>query len=358
MSIIRFPRYKEKTYDKVKLSLVQGVVEKINHSYSKKHKNRDNAVALLGDSVFATPKSFIPSGILPVDCAVCYGKGFPPGIIEIYGGEATGKTALLENILAESQRRGYHTGIFPMEFSLNFRRSQIVGIDVRRLMVFEEAETIEDVYELIKIAVNKIRDEDKETPIVIGIDTIASTPTSSELEDEKKGLAKSDMGKAAQQMSRLFRRLVKFLFKNTVCLICVNQTRTNLGVMYGDKETTPGGRALRFYAWVRCRVRGGQAIKDKNDEIVGRMCTLYVVKNKIAPPFKECSFPIYWVRGIDSVMAVWEYCVDNEIFKQKGTSYRYNGNVVTKRKFPKFYEKHKDEINKLLVKSTTLKAEE
>ena len=358
MPILRFPREKEKKYGRVKLSLVNDIVEKINKSYAKKHKGRDDAVALLGNSVFATPKNFISSGILPIDCAVCYGKGFPPGIIEIYGGEATGKTALLENILAESQRNGYHTGIFPMEFSLNFRRSQIVGIDTRRLLVFEEAETIEDVYEMLKIAVGKIRAEDPETPIVIGIDTIASTPTATELDDEKKGLGKSDMGKAAQQMSRLFRRMVKFLFKNTVCLVCINQTRTNLGIMYGDKETTPGGKALRFYAWVRCKVRGEKIIYGKNDKSIGRMCNLFVSKNKVAPPFRECKFPIYWVRGIDAVMSIWEYCVENDILEQSGTSYRYKGKVVTRKKFPKFYAKYKDEINKKLVRSTAMKVEE
>jgi recombination protein RecA len=338
--------------------MIREIVGKINASYSKKHKDSENAVALLGESVFATPRNFISSGIHAIDCAVCYGKGFPPGIIEIYGGEATSKTALLENILAESQRRGYHAGIFPMEFSLDYRRSQIVGIDTRRLMVFEDAETIEDVYELLKIAVSKIRAEDKtDTPIVIGIDTLASTPTATELDDEKKGLAKSDMGKMAMQMSRLFKRLVKFLFKNNVCLICVNQTRTNLGVRYGDKETTPGGRALRFYAWVRCRMRRGKLILGKDDKSIGAMCNMYVIKNKVGPPFRECNFPVFWSRGIDAVLASWQYCVDHGIFKQKGTSYRYKGKVVTRRKFPKFYATHKKEIDRAMVKSTEIKAE-
>lgn len=355
--MLRFPREKAQAFEKIDWETIRTITENINKAYAKKHKGSKRAVALLGESVFSMPKHFVSSGILPIDCAVCFGRGFPGrGIVEIFGGEATSKTAILENILAESQRVNYHTGIFPMEFSLDYMRSQRVGLDARKLMVFEEAETIEDIYELLKLSVAKIREVDAITPIVIGIDTIASTPTRSELDNEK-GLAASDMGKFAQQISKLFRRLVKFLFVNDVCLVCINQTRSNLGMMYGDKETTPGGKALKFYAWVRCRMRKVKAITDASGRSIGNLCELKVVKNKIAPPFKQCTFPVYWNRGIDAALAVWEYAIDQEVLTQKGTGYRYNGRIVTKKTFPAFYSLHKDEIDKALRKATSEKKE-
>jgi recombination protein RecA len=352
MRIVRFPRTAKEQYTELKSREVRKIAEKINQAYHKSHKkSKRNAVALLGESIFAKPTHYAASGILPIDCTVCGGRGFPIGIIEIYGGEATSKTAVLENILAESQRRGYHTGIFPMEFSLDYHRSKVVGIDSRKLMVFEEAETIEDVYELIKLAVKKVREEDKTTPIVLGIDTIASTPTRTEMES-KKGLDEHDMGRMALQVSKLFRRLVKFLMVNKVCLICINQTRVNLGVRYGDKETTPGGKALKFYAWVRCRMRRVKKIFNSDDKSIGILCEMETTKNKVYPPFRKCKFYIYWNRGIDKVEAVWEYAIDQEVFTQKGSSYRYEGKIVRKKHFQKFYLKHKEAIDRALVEST------
>lgn len=348
LEIRRFPRLATGPIRaQISNDLVKQVAESINKQYKKTHKKSRGAVSVLGESIFAMPKYFAPSGILPVDAIVCYGQGFPLGIIEIYGAESTSKTALLENVFAASQKVGYHTGMFPMEFSLDSNRARTVGIDKKKLLIFEEAETIEDIYEMILLAVRKIREVDKSSPIVIGIDTIASTPTRAE--QKYQDIEKSGMGDMARQMSKLFRRLVKFLIMNRVCLFCINQTRENLAVRFGNKETTSGGKALRFYSWVRCRMRREKKIVGPNGKAIGMVCIMETIKNKVAPPFQSCRLPIYYNRGIDSVEAVWYHCVDQEIFKQKGVNYRFKGKVVKRRTFPTFYHKYQERIDAAIL---------
>lgn len=344
---LRFPRYVDEETDRqkekrkhVRNKILSKVISVVNTALKKKkHSLR---VSVLGDSVFSKPRAYVSSGILPLDCIVCYGLGFPSGIVELFGGEASGKTAILENTLAEAQRSGFYTILFPTEYSLDYRRVKILHLREDELLI-GDAETIEDVYDQIKTMVRSIRSKDKSTPIVIGWDSIAATPTRSELEN-KAGLDASDMGKTALQMSKLFRRLVRFLFIHKVCLICINQVRVNLGIMFGNKEATFGGKALKFYAWVRIRT-GSTKIIEESGKDVGMMCNVKVVKNKVAPPFKTCKFPITWKRGVDVPMSIWEFAIDRDVFKKKGTSYRYRGQVITKNSFRKFYKDHQEEID-------------
>src|SRR6266576_169639 len=347
--MLRFPRFKEGKGPR-------GVSDKLLHGIIEKYKKDSNGnTSLLGDSVFSQPRCYVSSGILPIDCIVQFGLGFPPGIIEIYGNEASGKTAVMEETLAQSQKQSYYTILFPTEYSLDYRRSKEVGLDESKLLICE-VETVEDVYAQIKSIVKDIREKDTETPIVIGWDSVAATPKRSELAN-KAGLEASDMGKSALQMSKLFRRLVKFLFINKVCLICVNQTRTNLGVRWGNKESTYGGKALRFYSWVRCRITKIKTLKNSADEKIGYLSKMECTKNKVSPPERSCLLPIYFDKGIHKSLAIWEYCVENEIFKKKKTSYRYNGSVMTRKVFPKFYKKHRLEIDAACRQSTAVRTE-
>jgi recombination protein RecA len=337
MKIKRFPRLPD-AQDEVIISVVNKLAKRYGKSESK-------GMSVLSDSIFAEPEIFVPTGIVPVDCVVSSGRGFPDGIIEIYGPPGAGKSAILEHLLAEAQKRGYYTSLFNQEYSFSMKRAIAVGIDQRKLVV-HDAETIEDVFDEIKDFVRAVRKKDPETPIVIGWDTIAATPTRTEMKHEK-GLDASDMGKMANQMSKLFRRLVRFLRKNHVCLACINQTRTNLGQMWGSKETTYGGAALRFYAWVRIRIKLEKVIKDGDKEI-GIMSFLKVTKNKVDPPFRECRIPIFWKSGIDKYRSIWEYGVEQEVFKQDGRSYKWHGEIISRKKFEDFYENHKKKINKEL----------
>jgi recombination protein RecA len=353
--MLRFPRFDEDAEPRgVETKVLLSIIEKIRKQ-NDKNGNR-NSTTLLGDSVFSQPRTYISSGILPVDCVVCFGMGFPPGIVEIYGAEATIKSAIMEETLAESQRKEYYTILFPTEYSLDYRRAKNVGLDEKKLLICE-VETVEDVYAQLRYIVQEIRKKDPDTPIVAGWDSVAATPTRSELAN-KAGLEASDMGRSALQMSKLFRRLVRFLFVNKVCLLCVNQTRSNLRVQWGNKESTYGGKALRFYAWVRCRMSRIKTLKNKDDEKIGYLIRMECVKNKIAPPERSCIIPIYFDRGIDKVLTIWEYCVEEEIFTKKGTAYRYDGSVMTRKTFPKFYRKHKKEIDAACRKSTVVKVEE
>jgi len=337
MNIPRFPRLETDG----RAQSIRKLIASLNKEYSE-----DKSLSVLSDSIFSTPRAFVSSGVVPIDCVVCNGLGFPTGIVEIFGPETSGKSAILEHTLAAAQAKGYYTGLFPMEYSFNMKRAVSVGIDPEKLIIYP-AETIEDVYDLIRKSVKKIREVSPHTPIVLGWDTIAATPTRSELEHKGGGLDKSDMGKSALQMSRLFRRLVRFLFMNQVCLLCINQTRTNLAQMWGSKETTYGGRALRFYAWIRCRIRLAKVIKEGDREI-GLMCEMRVVKNKVAPPLGVCKIPIFWPHGIDNIRAVWEYGIDLDIIRRKGKAYRFHRDILTRNSFPKYYQRHKKEIDREL----------
>jgi recombination protein RecA len=307
---------------------------------------------MLGDSVFSADRPFIKSGIPPVDAIVGNGKGFPTGIIEIYGPESSGKTALVEKLVASAQKQGWYVAFFASEYSLNYKRCMSVGIDKDKLIMLD-AETIEDFFDQVKDTVKEIRKSDTNTPILVSWDSIASTPTGSEQEDKKeKGMRASDMGKFAQQMSKFFRRMARFMFKNRVCLLAVNQTRTNLGQMFGNPEVTPGGKALRFYAWVRCRLARIETIKDKDKNSIGYMIELKTTKNKTdAHPDQRCKFPIYWTHGIDAAMSTWEYCVDQGIFKIEGKHHKYHGAVVTRNTFPKYFERHRKELEKRILRA-------
>jgi len=338
---LRFPRLEnDNSVRGVKHSTLKAVIKVVNASLKK--KKRSLRISVLGNSVFSKPRVYMSSGILPIDCVVCRGMGFPSGIIEIFGGEASGKTAVMENTLAEAQSNNYYAILFPQEFAVDYRRVKILHLKEDELII-GDAETIEDIYDQIKMMVKKIRQKDKHTPIVIGWDSVAATPTRSELENPK-GLEASDMGKAAAQISKLFRRLVRFLFINKVCLICVNQTRTNLGIMFGNKESTFGGKALKFYSWVRIRL-GATKVIEEDGEDIGFMCQLKVVKNKVAPPLKTCKFPIYWDKGIDVPMAIWEFAIEKEVFVKNKAHYTYRGQLITRSSFRKFYERHGEEID-------------
>jgi recombination protein RecA len=349
---IRFPRHADGvTALGVSTKLIRRVIKKLNKDYKGKRK-----LSTLGNSVFSTPRHYISTGVLSLDCVICFGMGFPVGIVEIFGPEASGKTAILEQTLAESQKKNYYTIIFAQEFSLNYQRVRTLGLEDDKLII-GDAETIEEVYDQIRSIVRGIREKDKATPIVIGWDTIAATPTRAELA-HKAGLDASDMGHAAAQISKLFRRLVRFLFENNVCLICINQTRTNLAVRWGSKESTFGGRALRFYAWVRMRVVKIKDIKNSDDEKIGFLCLVEVKKNKVAPPHKQCIIPIYYSRGIDAVLSIWEYCVDRNIVKKNGTAYKFGKYSITRKTFAKFYKRKQLKIDRLVRQSTVVHEEE
>lgn len=311
--------------------VLRKVVEQLSKKYSK---DEASGVSLFSDSVFSDDRPFAKSGLLSLDWTLCRGKGFPTGIIEIYGPESSGKTAVVEKALAEAQKRGWYTAIFPPEYSMQARRVKSVGIDGSKLVVLE-AETIEDFHEELRDFVSGIRKEDADTPILVGWDSIAATPTRAELEN-KKGLEASDMAGLARQISKFFRRLVRWLFKNKVCLLCINQTRDSMK-SWGNRETTSGGRALRFYAWIRCRISRIEVIKDKDGREKAFLCELRTTKNKVAPPFRSCKLYIDWSHGINVPLSDWEYFVESGVFHKKGLQYSFRGERLSRKMFPEFY---------------------
>jgi recombination protein RecA len=349
--IIRYPRLPDgfRDYKGVNPSLIEKVIKKINKEFKRNDDEGVEIASTLANSVFSLPRAFVSSGIMPLDCILYFGRGFPTAIVEIYGGEATGKTAVAEMTLAESQRRGYYTIWISTEYSIETRRVKSVGLNEDEVIILD-AETMEDVYDELKKAVRIIREDDESTPIVAVWDTVASSPSRTEL-DEKKGLGDPDMGKSGLLMSRFFRRLMRFLFKNKVCLLCLNQTRSTFA-RFGSKESTYGGKALRFYASIRLKSYNLKYIKGPHGEIIGQLCVMECVKNKVAPPRRKCVIPIYWNRGIDVSLSAYDYAIQKGVIKRKGTGFRFRGEVVTRNSFMKYYPRHKQEFDTLLQRTT------
>lgn len=331
----RFPRLPKAPTSRV----LQRVVEKLGRKYQKDRGGEAGGISLFSNSVFSDDRPYARTGLISLDWTVCRGKGFPTGIIEIYGPESSGKTAIVEKTIAEAQKNGWYTAIFPPEYSLEARRVKSVGIDGSNLVILE-ATTIEDFYDELKDFVRSIRQQDADTPILIGWDSIAATPTRTEL-DNKKGLGASEMAGLARQLSKFFRQLVSFLFKNKVCLLCVNQTRDSLA-KWGRREVTAGGRALRFYAWVRCRISVSEVVKDKDGRERAFLCDFKTTKNKVAPPFRACQLYIDWLHGINVPLSDWGFFVGINLFHRKGLHYFYRGRAISRKKFPEFYASHRN----------------
>lgn len=318
------------------------VIEQLNKKYKKDKKN-EFVLEMLSDSVFSGKRPFLPTGIPPLDAILSCGQGFPTGIVEIYGPFSSGKSALTEKCVLEAQNQNWYIGFFCAEYSLNYDRCVKLGIDPTKLIMID-VETIEDFYEKIQDIVRKIRETDPHTPILIVWDSIAATPSRTEMAQEK-GLDDNEMAKLARQMSKFFKRMTRFLFKNKVCLLAVNQTRSNIGVRFGNPETTSGGKALGFYAWIRLRLGRIKTLRDSGENSLGYMIEAKTTKNKTAAyPDQKCKFPIYWSHGIDSAMSTWEYCVDYGIFKKDGTKYTFRKKLLTKKTFPKFYRKNRETL--------------
>lgn len=329
--------------------VLRKVVERLGRKYKK--STESSGVYLFPDSVFSDDRPYASTGLLSLDWTICRGKGFPTGIIEIYGPEASGKTAVVERALAEAQKNGWYTAMFSPEYSLEARRVRSVGINVDNLVILE-AETIEDFHSRLREFVLNIRKEDKKTPIFVGWDSIAATPTRAEM-DNKRGLEAPEMAGLARQLSKFFRSMISFLFRNKVCLLCINQTRDSLA-RWGAREVTSGGRALRFYALIRCRISRIDVLKNKDGRERAFLCELRTTKNKAGwPPFRSCKLNVDWKQGINVPLSDWEYFLENKLFHRKGLHYVYRGQKLSRKTFPEFYfQKHshlKHDMRRLLL---------
>lgn len=255
----------------------------------------------------------VPTGSMTLDMALGIG-GVPRGrIVEVYGPESSGKTTVALHIVAEAQKQGGNAAFIDVEHALDPVYASALGVNIDDLLV-SQPDSGEQALEIAEALVRSGAID------VIVLDSVAAMVTKAEIDGEMGDL---HVGQLARLMSQAMRKLTSVISKSNCVAIFINQVREKIGVMYGNPETTPGGRALKFYSSVRIEVRKGEALKS-GTEIIGARTRCKVVKNKVAPPFKECEFDIMYGQGISRVGEVLDLAVELDIVKKGGAWFSYN----------------------------------
>ncbi|MEG2413298.1 MAG: recombinase RecA [Clostridia bacterium] len=293
-----------------KEELIADAIAKIEKQYGK------GSIMRLGDTEIM-PIEVISSGILPIDIALGVG-GFPKGrIIEIYGPESSGKTTVALHVIASCQANGGKAAFIDAEHALDPIYAEHLGVDIKELYVSQP----DSGEQGLDIAETLVRSNSMD---LIVIDSVAALTPRAEIDGD---MGQTVVGLQARLMSQALRKLTGILSKSKTCLIFINQLREKVGVMFGSPEVTPGGKALKFYSSVRIDVRKGDAIKDGND-FIGNRTRLKVVKNKVAPPFRNCEFDIIYGKGISQAGCIVDLGVETEVLKKSGSWISYNDEKI------------------------------